>query len=170
MTSQLALTAVNTATLLALLWYSFETRRLRIIAQDQLEALAKPCLTLWADLRNQTDAILSMDQAVGNTVIRTNDANFVVQNIGNGAALNIRYVFKALDADSRCPKDSPSYIQALLAGQKAALPEPINAFAGNYQLILRFEGFGGKAYESAVTLNGHVLVGFRFRPLRRPIL
>jgi len=166
---QFTLIVINSATFIALIWYSFETMRLRRAAQDQLEALAKPCLTLWADLRNQADAILSMNQAVGNTVVRADDANFVVLNIGNGVALNVQYVFRRLDADAQRVRDDPSYLQTVLAGKNVTMPEPVNAYAGNYELIFQFESLGGVSYQSVVTLNGHVLVGFRFKRIGRNV-
>ena len=51
---QLGILIVGSLTFVALIWYAVETRRLRLAAQDQLEALAKPCLSLWADLRDAT--------------------------------------------------------------------------------------------------------------------
>jgi hypothetical protein len=163
---QFAVMLINSITFVALIWYCWETRRLRIIAQDQLEALSKPCLTIWADLRNQADAILSMNQAVGNTVVRGDDGSFVALNIGNGPALNVKYIFRTLDAEGRKPRADPSYVPTLLPAQKVALPQPINAYTGNYEIVFEFESFSGRSYQSIVTLNGRVLVAFQFQPAR----
>jgi hypothetical protein len=163
---QFVLMLVNSATLITLIWYAFETMRLRRVAQDQLEALSKPCLTLWAELRDRADAIVSSNQAVGTTVVRAHDASFVVQNVGNGPALNVRYRFRPLDVQGRKPRPEPSYLQMVIAGEKVPLPEPVTSYIGKWELVFRFESFGGNAYESVVTLNERVLVGFQFEALR----
>lgn len=80
-----------------LIWYAIETMKLRKAAMEQVESMAKPCLTFWAKLRDPTDAILDMHGAVGVMVVRGSDAQFVVQNIGTGIALNVTYQFKSLD-------------------------------------------------------------------------
>lgn len=163
---QLVLTAVNSATLVVLLWYSLETRRLRVAAQEQLEALAKPCLTLSADLRQPDDAILSMYEAVGNTIARSNEGNFAVQNIGSGIALNVRYVFNQLDTNGRKTSDDQRYLQSVAPGQPVRMPEPINAFQGSYAVVFNFESIGGKAYRSTVQLTNRVLTAFKFESIR----
>jgi hypothetical protein len=88
---------VGFAALAVLIWYAIETMKLRMAAMEQVESMAKPCLTLWADLRDPTDAILEMHDAVGVMVVRGSDAQFVVQNIGTGIALNVSYYFRSLD-------------------------------------------------------------------------
>jgi hypothetical protein len=104
---QIAALVVNVAALVALVVYVLETRRIRQAAQDQIEGLAKPCLTLFAKLRDPDEAILEMNGAVGGTVVADNDGNFVVFNIGTGVALNVNYQFRNLDrpdAISKGPK------------------------------------------------------------------
>jgi hypothetical protein len=154
---------IATLTFLALVWYAIETWRLRIAAQNQLEALAKPCLTLCARLRNASDAMLPSNDAVGNTVVRSDQGNFVVQNIGNGVALNVRSVFKSLDPDRRTSSEM-SYLVNVVPGQPVTLPQPINAFPGKFELAFQFESIGGKRYRSTVTVNDYVLTDFRFSP------
>ena len=63
---------------------------------EQVEGMAKPCLALRAKLRNAADAILDMDDAVGAMVVRGEDAQFVVQNIGTGIALDVSYQLRNL--------------------------------------------------------------------------
>jgi hypothetical protein len=159
---QLGILIVASLTLSALIWYALETRRLRIAAQDQLEALAKPCLTLWADLRDPSDAILSMHQAVGNTIIRDEGGRFVVQNIGNGVALNVRYTFRTLDPDGRKPSEEPNYFLNILQSQKTMMPEPVSAFPGSYELCFHFESIGGRVYRSTIRFDQQVLTDFKF--------
>jgi len=77
--------------LLGLLWYVTETMKIRRASQKQVEGMSKPCLTFWGELRDGTDAILEMHGAVGNIVAAADGGSYVVLNIGNGVALNIRY-------------------------------------------------------------------------------
>ena len=163
---QLAILSVAALTLLALIWYAVETRRLRIAAHDQLEALAKPCLTLWSDLRDSGDALLSLHQAVGNTSIGDDAGQFVVQNIGNGVALNVRYTFRALDSDGKKQSEEPSYFLNILPCQKVRMPEPVSAFPGGYELRFQFESIGGRTYQSTITFNSRVLTHFKFDAAR----
>jgi len=129
--------------------------------------MAKPCLTLAAKLRNQDDAILELSGAVGNTVAAGDQANFVVQNIGTGVALNVSYRFDDLDAPTGSRPKGKSYLMNVLAGQRITMPEPMNvsAYSGNCELIFSFESIGGRRYESTVTMNAHVLTAFKFKKL-----
>jgi hypothetical protein len=159
--------AVGVITLGVLFWYAWETMRLRKAATDQVEAMSKPCLTLWAKLRNQDDAILEMDGAVGALVARGDGANFVVQNIGTGVALNVTYRFNNLDSPERIRLKDKSYLVNVLPGQKISMPEPMNAsnYSGNCELLFCFESIGGKHYQSIVTMNGHVLTSFQLKAI-----
>jgi len=163
---QLALMVVNSMTLIALVLYTVETTRLRIAARDQVEAMSKPCLTIFAKLRDPTDALLEMHGAVGGTVVCDNDGNFVVQNIGTGVALNVRYHFENLDSPRGTAIDE-NYFVNVLQGQKVRMPEPVNAsiFSGNCRAVFRFESMGGGRYQSIVTMNNHVLTAFSLKHL-----
>jgi len=108
---------------------------------------------------------MSMHQIVGNTVIREESGNFVVQNIGNGVALNVRYRFTALDLVSSQRGDEPSYVLNVQSGQKVQMPEPVAAYCGSYDLIFQFESIEGKTYESVVTFSRQVLTNFEFRQI-----
>ena len=167
---QLALMTVNTLTLIALVLYTVETTRLRIAARDQVEATSKPCLTIFAKLRDPEDALLEMHGAVGGTVVSDNDGNFVVQNIGTGVALNVTYHFENLDAP-RGTATTENYFVNVLQEQKIRMPEPINAsmFSGNCHAVFRFDSMGGRRYQSTVTMNNHVLTAFSLKPLKGPL-
>jgi hypothetical protein len=164
---QLALMVVNSMTLIALVLYTVETTRLRIAARDQVEAMSKPCLTIFAKLRDPADALLEMHGAVGGTVVCDNDGNFVVQNIGTGVALNVRYHFENLDSPGGRAIDE-NYFVNVLQGQKVRMPEPVNAsmFSGNCRAVFRFESMGGGRYQSTVTMNNHVRTAFGLKSLK----
>ncbi len=158
---QFGILIVGVLTLIALVWYAIETWKLRKAAEEQLEALAKPCLTLAAKLRKATDAILSLDLAVGNTILQDDEGSFVLQNVGNGVALNIRYTIEQREPAKRKSADR-SYLQNAMPGQRIAMPEPVNAYSGECELHFYFESIRGKKYHSVVILNNRVLTGFRF--------
>jgi hypothetical protein len=149
-----------------LIWYALETMKLRKAAMEQVESMAKPCLTLRAKLRNAADAILDMDDAVGAMVVRGEDAQFVVQNIGTGIALNVSYQFRSLDTPER--PDHPRYLFYVLLGQPVQLPETLNAspYVGNCEALFRFQSISGRWYQSTVTMSRHVLTKFDFRPIK----
>src|SRR5271157_1912813 len=110
---QTAMLAVQIIGVIGLFWYVVETMKIRKAAQkqvaasldlisaatSQVEGMSKPCLTLWGDLRDGNDAILNMDGAVGNIVARADQGSYVILNIGNRVALNIKYRFTRPDDD-----------------------------------------------------------------------
>lgn len=153
---------VGLAGLFVLIWYTTETMKLRKTSMEQVEAIAKPVLTLWADLRDAGDAILEMNDTPGALVARGSDAQFVVQNIGTGIALNVRYCFRSLDSAER--GDLDGYLFYVLQGQKIKLPVPMNSsrYAGKSEAVFSFESIGGRRYESTITMNARVLTRFQF--------
>ncbi len=60
-----------------LIWYSIETRRIRIVSTAQLEALQAPCLTLVATLREGSEAVLDTAGARGTLVLDFNEGFFL---------------------------------------------------------------------------------------------
>jgi hypothetical protein len=156
---------VLTLTLAAVLWYTWETMKLRRIASEQLEGMSKPCLTLWADLRDPRAAIMGSDDAVGGTVASGDDANFVVQNIGTGVALNVRYRFILVASSGGTPDYETRYFLSVLQGQKVRMPEPMNAstYSGKCDVVFTFDSIGGRTYESRVGMTHHVLTKSAFR-------
>jgi hypothetical protein len=157
---------LGVVTLVVVFWYAWETMRLRKAAMDQIEAMAKPCLTFWAKLRNQADAIQGANGAVGAMVARGDDyANFVVQNIGTGVALNVTYRFNNLDSPGRNRTRDKCYLVNVLPKARISMPEPMNAsmYSGNCEVVFGFESIGGRHYESTVTMKNHVLTAFRLK-------
>jgi len=156
---------IGVLTLGVLFWYAWLTMKLRDAATEQVEAMSKPCLTIWSKLRDQADAILEMDGAVGSLVARGDDANFVVQNIGTGVALNVSYSFNSLDSTTAQRPERKRYLANVLPTQKISVPEPMSAplYCGNCELVFDFESIGGRHYRSTVTMNNHVLTGFELK-------
>ena len=170
---QPAMLFVQVLGLAGLIWYVIETMKIRRTAQRQVEVsldlmraanaqvegMSKPCLTLWGDLRDGADAILNMNDAVGNVVARANEGNYVVQNIGNGIALNIRYLFsRANDADQR----EMRYVPNVACGAKVRLVEPLGAYDAEHEVIFEYESIRGKKYRTTIQLNHQVITSFVF--------
>ena len=162
--------------LMGLIWYAYETRRMRKASEeqvrisqglirasmDQVEGLSKPCLTLASGLRDANDAILEMHGAVGNTVARGDAGSFIMQNIGNGIALNVAYQFLTTPRDDPARRRHAYYLQNILPSQEVTMPQPMTAYTGDWELRIGFSSIGGRRYQSMVTLKDRVLTGFQF--------
>jgi hypothetical protein len=175
---QNAMLVVQFLGLLGLVWYTIETHKMRKAAQkqveisqvliktamDQVEGLSKPCLTIWSDLRDPSDIILEAGRAVGNTVARGDQGSFVLQNIGNGVALNVSYRFKQTnDPLGTASLRHERYVQNVLASQKVTMVETLTSCrGGDYQIIFNYESIGGRKYRTTVTIINLVLTSLVF--------
>src|SRR4030081_3795544 len=88
---QFLMLIVQSLALIGLAIYCLETYKIRRASIDQIESQAKPCITFWAQLRDGADAILAMHGATGNLVVQPDGGSYVIQNLGNGLALNLKY-------------------------------------------------------------------------------
>lgn len=162
-----------------LFWYVFETRKIRRLAQTQLqtsldlieaatnqvEGMSKPCLTLWGELREGADAILNMDGAIGNIIAAADHGSYVALNIGNGVALNIRYRFTRPNDNPAHPPDL-RYIPNLLATGKATLVETIGGYNAEHEVTFEYASIGGRKYRTTIRLNHRVITSFVFEEVR----
>jgi hypothetical protein len=179
---QICLLAVQFLTLVALVVYAWDTRRIRKAAEGQVEAsnklleaaidqsegLSKPCLTLCGELRADADTILEMHGAIGRTTARSDQGHLVVQNIGNGIALNVRYSIQPLPpSDREYRLESSGYLQNALAGQRISMAELVTTtLSGDYEIGFQFQSIGGREYRTVVKMNERVLTGFTFAQVR----
>ena len=140
---------------LGLLWYCVETRRIRITAGSQLEALQTPCLTFWATPREGIDAVLEMDGARGAMILNFSGGDAMLLNIGNGPAVNVSYLLKPL-GDARSTPEG--YISSIPASARASIPIPRGILQGcRYDCLIRYESLGGTGYETRIGLHDLVL-------------
>jgi hypothetical protein len=167
---QVAMLVVQILALTGLVWYTFETHKIRKASQqqvrisqdliraamDQVEGLSKPCLTLWSDLRDAQDAIAEL-HAVGNLRARLDRGNFALHNIGNGIALNINYRMVRPDRPGQT-----RYLPNALAGQKITMPEPATAYGDEVEVIFEYQSIGDRHYRSTLRMDHHVLATFQF--------
>ena len=133
-------------------------------ARDQAEGSLRPCITFGARLRDETDAILEMDGAVGNLVVQPDQGKYVIHNGGNGAALNIRYFFTrpdVADPDWR-------YLPTLFATHRVVLIETLTFFNNEHVATFEYESMGGRLYRSTLSLNHHIITAFRFEEIEIP--
>jgi hypothetical protein len=172
---QIAMLTVQVLGLIGLFWYVIETMKIRRTAQEQVatsldlikaataqvEGMSKPCLTFWGELRDGTDAIIGTHGAVGNIVARPDQGNYVVHNIGNGVALNVRYRFTHPDDNLDRPRD-PRYVPDLVATARVTLVETLGRYNAEHEVTFDYESIGGRKYRTTIQLNHHVLVSFVF--------
>jgi hypothetical protein len=175
---QNAMLVVQFLGLLGLGWYTVETRKMRKAAQkqveisqdlikaamDQVEGLSKPCLTIWSDLRDPADIILETGRAVGSTTARGDQGSFVIQNIGNGVALNVSYKFEQISVPAGQPRiRDERYVQNVLASQKVTMVETLaSARQANFRIIFNYHSIGGRKYRTTITLMNLVLTSLIF--------
>jgi hypothetical protein len=163
---------VQALALLGLTVYCIETYKLRSVSQkqlqtslDQVEGLSKPCITFLARLREGAEVVLDMHGAVGNLIVRPNEGSYVITNLGNGLALNLRYYFTRDDkwADQRDWR----YVPAIPASAKVALVETLNFYDGEHEAVFEYTSIGGRNYRSTIALNNHVITSFRFEEINQ---
>jgi hypothetical protein len=161
---------VQALALVGLSFYCAETYKLRKASQrlvqtsmDQVEGLSTPCITFWAELRDGTDAILSMDGATGNLVARLDDRSYVIHNLGSGLALNLRYYITRNKPELDAPANRHwRYIPTVPATAHVALFETATAFGDEHEAIFEYQSIGGRKYRSTITLNHRVITSFKF--------
>jgi hypothetical protein len=166
---------VQTLGVIGLAVYCIETYRIRKASQDQVtasqkiiraavdqvEGLSKPCIAFSARLRDASDAILEMHGAVGNLVVNPDGGSYVIHNIGNGPALNLRYFFTRpglAEPDWR-------YLPAVLATARVTLIASLGLYHAEHVATFEYESIGGRKYRSTISLNHHVITAFVFEEI-----
>jgi hypothetical protein len=145
-----------------LVFYCVETRRFRIAAQSQLEALHTPCLIFLSGPRDPTEAMLDAGEAQGSMVLQFVLSDAVLINIGNGPAINVSYTLKPFN-EARSPING--YVSVIPAGNtKCSIPVPRGILQGHkYHCIVQYESLSQTRYETRLTVNNLVLTApFRF--------
>jgi hypothetical protein len=177
---QLMILIVQALGVIGLAIYCFETYRIRKASQDQLtasqriiqaamdqvEGLSKPCIAFSAQLRDGADAILHMHGAVGNLIVLPDRGSYVIHNIGNGPALNLKYFFTR---DNANPAERDwRYLPAVLATGRATLVETLGGYNAEHVATFEYESIGGRKYRSTISLNHHVITAFNFEEIGGP--
>jgi hypothetical protein len=177
---QLMVLVVQSLGVIGLVIYCIETYKIRKASQaqvstsqklikaslDQVEGSLKPCIAFAARLRDGADVILDMHGAVGNLIVDPDEGSYVIRNIGNGAALNLKYCFTR--ADEREP--GWRYLPAVLAAQRAALVESLALYNVAHVATFEYESIGGRKYRSTIGLNHHVITAFGFEEIEPAVV
>src|SRR5260370_41518365 len=85
---------------IGLVWYTLETRRIRLATQEQIETLQKPCLSFSTTAREADEAVLDMHGAVGAMIALCPNGMAQLENSGYGQAVNVRYALTPADPTS----------------------------------------------------------------------
>ena len=144
-----------------LIWYCIETRWIRIASNAQLEALRTPCLTFVATPRDETDAVLDADGAVGAMILQFYEGSAMLINIGNGPAVNIEYLLTPIGVALSRPQ---GYISNIPPGVRANVPIPRGILHGHsYECSIQYDSLSHTRYETKLVVNNLVLTPpFRF--------
>jgi hypothetical protein len=172
--AQVVMIVVQFAAFGGLIWYAIETKRMRkaaeaqvevsqnliVTAGDQVEGLSKPCVMLASSPRNPEDAIIG---PLGNSVALRMEGMFVVENIGSGPALNVRYEFIAVGETARFFRSRGiRYVQNILDGDRSPMAEAYTAYNGQFEVIFDYESIGGRRYRTKINMDGYVFTGVSF--------
>jgi hypothetical protein len=170
---QLLMLVVQALALAGLTIYCVETFRMRTAAQqqvkssmDQLESYSKPCITFWSELRQGDDVILQMHGATGNLVARPDGGSYVMHNLGNGLALNLRYYITRNNPPLDQDPNRWRYVPTVPATAKVTLVETLGHYNQEHEATFEYESIGGRKYRSTITLNHHVITSYRFEEIK----
>lgn len=164
---QLLTLIVQSLGLVGLAIYCWETYKIRRASLDQIESQAKPCITFWAQLRDGVEAILAMHGATGNLVVQPNGGSYVIQNLGNGLALNLKYhITRESPSPDTANRLEWRYIPTIAPAARATLVETLGEHNREHEATFEYESIGGRKYRSTISLKHHVIVAFEFEEIR----
>lgn len=149
---------VQSVIVFLLAWYAYETWRIRQATADQAEAQHRPFLVLRSVPRDPTEAILEMEGIVGTTVLRPQEGQLVLRNVGKGPALNIRYEMRPLDAG---PGQPSGYIDAIAPQDQLVTPIPRGILQNRpYEFVASYNSLSGRSYQTTIRIENLVLTSF----------
>jgi hypothetical protein len=153
---------IQVVLLAGLIWYCVETRRLRMAAQSQLEALHTPCVTFLSIQRDAAEAVLNAGGAQGAMVLQFVLGDAVLINIGNGAAVNVSYILRPANTARPAIDGYVSLIPA--DNTRCTIPVPRGILQGHqFDCVVRYESLSQTRYETRLTVNNLILTApFRF--------
>jgi hypothetical protein len=106
-------------------------------------------------------------EPLGNVVARPDGGSYVVQNIGNGVALNVRYRFTRPNNDPSNSRD-PRYVPNIVPTAKVALTETLSHYDARHEATFDYESLGGRKYRTTIQLNHHVITSSHFEEIKNP--
>lgn len=146
------------------------SRDLLKAAMDQAEGASKPCVVLASRTRDREEALNEIGGAKGSLVVdASEDGLFLVENIGNGVALNVTFKFDPIDPPhGKNMKGNDGYVQNLPAGQKALLHPPVSMAKFVWEVTLEFDSLSGRRYQTKMPLGMRVLTDISFKEIGQP--
>jgi hypothetical protein len=177
---QILMLVVQAAALIGLVVYCLETNKIRKASEnqvkvsqglfkssmEQVEALSRPCIMFQAELRDGADAILEMHGAAGSLVVRSDQGSYIIQNVGNGVALNLKYyITRGIPEFDQPHIRRMRYMPAILSTSRVALVETLGGYNAEHDATFEYESIGGRTYRSTVKLNHHVITEFVFEEI-----
>ena len=129
---------------------------------DQAEGSLKPCIIFAAELRDGGDTILEMHGAIGNLVVSPEGGHLCLENIGSGAALNVRYFFTRPNGADRHWR----YLPTMAATGRTTLVESVRLLDKEHVATFEYETMGGRKYRSTIGLNHLVITAFSFEEIK----
>lgn len=154
---------------IGLIWYACETWKLRKTSQEQNETMQKPCLVLSVEERDYFNAKLSQggNNAGDKKLSKGKPNQYLLRNIGNGPALNVRYEVQYLGESKAQPAHSYLPYVSQLKQEGIYLSSSEFNETSDSEITLSYGSLGKRCYESKIRIhreNGSlVAVDFRFR-------
>jgi hypothetical protein len=165
-------TGIQLVGLVALIWYTWDTRRIRLASQEQAESSQKPCLMLRTEARQPVDVVLQMHGTDGAMIVGQSGGRLVIENIGTGPAINVRCRLRATDFNRQeSAVTHESYLQNLAPNGMSELPVARETLrSADYEFLTYNESLSGRRYESVISIKNLVLTQSVFRQvMARPI-
>jgi len=163
-----------------LIWYAWDTRKIRKasqrqieISQEQNEVMQKPCLVPLVKERGDSSVerdVLKDRPYPEQRVLDPNVAGSIagsiqLRNIGNGPAFNIRYEAQLQELGVGCGKGALPYIPKERDESIHLSASISNQGQGAVRLKLSYESLSGRRYESEMCIKGWdaVVADYQFR-------
>jgi len=153
----------------ALVVYAVFTRKIWRAADEQAEALQKPCVTLATARRNDDEATLSDDEGSREVGIFKPDGWVAVRNIGSGPALNVHWYFEPVNPPpgQNVPTQDgeiPHLSREISRVRRMQIPmHGSEVKFRNYYFRATYESLSGALYETRIRLQEGVLNRISFR-------
>ena len=157
-------------TLLAIVKYTFESSKIRRATNEQAEAAQKPCVRVIAEVIGLLPNFFSVDLAkrppYATELPRGQFNRLELENIGNGPALNPRYVLEKRSVGRWEDANASGEIGSLKVGETTPCPlmvvDPYLRH-GEFRVTVNFESMSGTRYGTRQYIGDGVLTHFDFK-------
>jgi hypothetical protein len=144
------------------IWDRIDGRQEHQDASTQIEATNRPCVVFSTAPREPDEAILEMGGTNSLMVLRCPGALAQLENIGNGPAVNIRYLMEHLVQDATV-SGLTGYLVGVSPGETFLTPISRNAFMNvEWKILLTYESLSGHKSKTETTVKNLVLTHIKF--------